>query len=108
MNFSEYQEMTRRTAGEFNSESEELIAWSMGIGGEAGEIVEYVKKVVFHGHKLDTEKLMFEIGDELYYLARLADLLGFSLEYVANENIEKLRSRYPYGFSTEASRNRAE
>jgi NTP pyrophosphatase (non-canonical NTP hydrolase) len=106
MNFNDYQQKTRRTAGEFESDSEELIAWSMGIGGEAGEIVDYVKKVIFHGHTFDTRALIKEIGDEMYYLARLSDLLGYPFEEVAKINIQKLEKRYPDGFSEERSVNR--
>lgn len=108
VDFNTYQELTGRTAGKFESQSEELVAWTMGVGGESGEIVDYVKKVIFHGHPLDREKLKLEIGDNLYYLARLANLLNYSLEEVAKANIEKLKKRYPEGFSTERSVNRAD
>ncbi|WEG14136.1 nucleoside triphosphate pyrophosphohydrolase family protein [Pullulanibacillus sp. KACC 23026] len=108
MKLNDYQKMTERTAGAFSNKKEELVAWSMGIGGEAGEVVDGVKKVMFHGHELDPQKLMLELGDVMFYVARMANALGYTLEQVATANIEKLMKRYPNGFSTEASINRTE
>lgn len=106
MNFNEYQQETLRTAGKFKNEIEELVAWTMGIAGETGEFVDGVKKTLFHGHDLNREEKAKELGDILYYVARAAEVLGYSLEEIAVINIEKLKKRYPDGFSFEASRNR--
>jgi len=80
----------------------------MGLAGETGEVVDYLKKCVFHGHDLDKEKLTKELGDVLWYLARIADDCSISLEQIMIENIEKLKRRYPEGFSVERSVNRDE
>lgn len=106
MNFNEYQKATERTAGKFHNLEEELVAWSMGIAGEAGEYVDGIKKYVFHGHQLDQIAQAHELGDLLFYIARSAAALGFTLSDVAAANLEKLHKRYPEGFSTEASKNR--
>lgn len=106
MDFNKYQLETRRTAGNFESKTEELIAWSLGIAGESGEFVDSVKKTIFHGHDLNPEEKAKELGDILYYVARAAEVLGYSLEEIAVMNIEKLKKRYPDGFSFEASKNR--
>jgi NTP pyrophosphatase (non-canonical NTP hydrolase) len=110
MNFNEYQEATGRTAGEFDDIQTEIIAWSMGIGGEAGEVVDAVKKVAFHGHHINDheEDIAYELGDLLFYIARMANVLGYNLSEIADMNIEKLKKRYPEGFSTERSVNRDE
>jgi NTP pyrophosphatase (non-canonical NTP hydrolase) len=76
---------------------------------EAGELYGKVKKVVYHGHPLDDAmraKMIEEAGDVLWYLDRAMDRIGVKLEDVAARNIEKLRRRYPDGFTKEASRNR--
>jgi NTP pyrophosphatase (non-canonical NTP hydrolase) len=108
MNFNEYQQETKRTAPQVPVDEEVnlLVNFALGTAGEGGEIADYIKKVVFHGHPLDKTKLANELGDELWYIARLADLLGFTLEEIAAMNVEKLRKRYPNGFSEEDSRNR--
>jgi len=108
MSANEYQYLTRRTAGVHKDPAIGLVNWSMGLAGEVGEVVDYLKKVVFHGHPLDKEKLTKELGDALWYLARIADDCKIPLDVVMYENIEKLRKRYPEGFSTERSVNRVE
>lgn len=96
-----YQRLTRRTAGDTS-----LAVLALGIAGEAGEVADTVKKHVGHGHPLDFDHLAEELGDLLWYVAALADAVGASLSDIANFNVEKLRRRYPDGFSTERSLNR--
>lgn len=79
---------------------------AMGLAGEAGEVVDLLKKHLYHGHSLDRDKLTKELGDCLWYLAVLAHLNGVDLADVAAANVVKLRARYPDGFSEERSRNR--
>ncbi|WP_267897401.1 MazG nucleotide pyrophosphohydrolase domain-containing protein [Peribacillus glennii] len=71
-------------------------------------MVEDMKKVAFHGHELDKENLAYELGDLMFYIARMAEALGYSLSQITTMNIEKLMKRYPVGFSKEASINRSE
>ena len=78
----------------------------MGLNGEAGEAIEIVKKYEFQGHKLDTRKLIEELGDALWYIAECAEALGYSLEDIAEFNLNKLNERYPNGYSDERSVNR--
>lgn len=74
----------------------------MGLTGEAGEVCDLLKKVVFHGKPLDADvraKLLLEMGDVLWYLAHAATTLGVTLDDVANANAAKLRARFPDGFT---------
>lgn len=71
--------------------------WAMGLAGESGEYVDAVKKAVFHG-KDDESKQLLELGDVLFYVAAAAQDRGWSLEYVALMNQEKLDARYPNGW----------
>lgn len=69
---NQYQELSRRTAP-VNMSLTNIV---MGLVGEGGEIVDLIKKQVFHNHPADTDfkvKLEREIGDYLWYLARLLD-----------------------------------
>lgn len=106
MNIDDYQRETRKTAGKHKNIHEEIVNWSLGLGGETGEVQDIIKKVVFHGHELDVERIGEELGDSLYYHARLADSLGLSLGKILKDNLEKLNKRYPDGFSSERSINR--
>jgi NTP pyrophosphatase (non-canonical NTP hydrolase) len=111
MNANDYQRLAGRTliaAPDFDiAPAEVLIAWNaLGLAGEAGEVVDLVKKGVFHQHGLDRDKLSKELGDVLWYVAALCSTLNLSLSEVMEANIEKLRRRYPEGYSAEASRTR--
>ncbi len=98
MNFSEFQSEAVRTS---SKSPMEIIA--LGITGEAGEVADLVKKFVGHGHPFDLAKMESELGDVLWYIAAMCDNIGINLENVAIKNIQKLKKRYPEGFSTAAS-----
>lgn len=87
-----------------------MIVWNgMGLAGEAGEVADEIKKAIFHRHGLAPEtvsKLKKELGDVLWYVAALCTNLGLSIEDVMEENITKLKQRYPDGYSSEASISR--
>jgi NTP pyrophosphatase (non-canonical NTP hydrolase) len=108
MELDEYQRLAIRTAGHRESVEKVLTYTALGLTGESGEVAEIIKKAFYHGHPLDKEALHKELGDVLWYLAVMADGLGFSLDQIARENIEKLRARYPEGFSEVRSVNRRE
>ena len=116
MNFAEYQEQAARTLRrahpdhpDFEARREHNIAvMGLGIAGEAGEVADYLKKVLGHGHEFDLAKLVKELGDVLWYVAALATMHGMRLEDVAGLNILKLRERYPEGFSEAASQARVD
>jgi NTP pyrophosphatase (non-canonical NTP hydrolase) len=78
-----------------------------GIAGESGELVDMVKKHLFHGHDLDINHLLLEIGDVMYYLCWLCQLLNLDFYEVCYANMDKLNARYPDGFDSERSQHRA-
>ena len=43
------------------------------------------------------------IGDTLWYLAMLCNLEGWKLSDIMEENIAKLKARFPEGFTEEAA-----
>jgi len=69
----------------------------IGMCGEAGELANKYKKILrnrdFLFGRQNREILVDELGDVLWYVAAVAIELGYSLEEVANLNIEKLRAR---------------
>lgn len=108
MNFQEYQAEVKRTVNFTGTETEIVSNMCMGITGETGELVDYIKKVLYHGHKYDREKITYEAGDILWYLTALLNKVEISLEEVVNCNKIKLRKRYPNGFDSERSKSRDE
>lgn len=83
-----------------------LLTAAIGLGSEAGEFQEIVKKIIFQGKSL-TEEVAFhmkrELGDICWYLANAANALDLSLEDIMEENIRKLETRYPNGFEVARS-----
>ena len=63
-------------------------------------------KILGHGHELDRDKVIKELGDVLWYIAAIASFLHVPLDEIAQRNIDKLAARYPEGFSNERSINR--
>lgn len=108
MNFLEYQALAMRTAPATMPLEAALNMGGLGLAGEAGEVVDILKKHLHHGHPLDAAKVSKELGDVLWYVALIADRCGLNLNDVAKENVEKLKRRYPAGFSSAASINRSE
>ena len=79
---------------------------AMGLNGEAGEVIDILKKHIFQGHNFDKDHFIEEVGDCAWYIAQIADALGVSLQEIFLRNIEKLKSRYPDGFDKARSINR--
>ncbi len=104
--FEDYQQAAKRTLNSKPADIYQLANLGMGLAGEAGEVCDYLKKVVFHGHQADRDKVCDELGDVLWYLANLASAFNLSLDLVAENNVEKLKKRYPQGFEEVRSQKR--
>jgi NTP pyrophosphatase (non-canonical NTP hydrolase) len=101
-----YQKFVASTSGaykELTKDDGRIAAAALGLVGEAGEASEVIKKGLFHGHGIKTEELHKELGDVLWYVAELCNASGTTLEAVIQGNMEKLKRRYPNGFSAERS-----
>ena len=98
MTFDEFQELAARTDGQTDNR-DRLMNCVLGLAGEAGEVVELLKKKMYHGKAVTIEQFVDEASDCLWYLAGLARSLGVSLDYVARHNVAKLQARYPDGFT---------
>ena len=86
-----------------------MVLWNaLGLAGEAGEVAEVVKKGILHQHGLDRDRLKNELGDVLWYAAALCTRLGLDMGAVMQANIDKLRERYPDGFSAKDSQRRVD
>lgn len=75
---------------------ERLMLSGMGLGGEAGEVLDHCKKVAFHGKAMDVDKLVEEMGDVLWYYALMLHTYGLSLDTIMERNVHKLCARYPH------------
>ncbi len=108
MTINEYQKLAMTTLNPDLDRKDILINGVMGLCGESGEVIDIVKKHLAQGHELDKEKIIKELGDVAWYMAEIATVLDVELEDVLVQNIEKLKKRYPEGFSIEKSIHRDE
>ena len=107
MTINEYQTAALRTAQTDKLTANELLLnAALGLCGESGEVADLVKKHRFQGHDLDFEHIAKELGDVAWYLAVGAYAIGFDLESIFRMNKEKLKARYPDGFSVDRSLHR--
>jgi len=101
----EYQELCKATAKKFESAEKEILTWGLGIAGEAGDVASCIKKTFAHDNDQKTG-IRENIGDALWYAAMICNFFEWDMQEVLDENIEKLRKRYPEGFTIQdAKRN---
>lgn len=66
---------------------------ALGLAAEAGEIANIIKKKMRGDGKIDEAKLVSEIGDALWYIQQIATDMHIRLDYIAQENLKKLKDR---------------
>lgn len=91
---NDYQAAAMRTAKRM-SEDADLMHAALGLAGEAGEFADCAKKYLVYAKPFDRENAIEEVGDILWFCALACSTLGIDLATVAQQNIEKLRLRYP-------------
>ncbi len=100
LTFREYQERAGDTA-RYPGAGHNPIYPTLGLAGEAGEVAEKVKKVLRdNGGQFDAPAVAAikkELGDVLWYVARLAAELGLDMDEIAAENLAKLAARKQHG-----------
>jgi NTP pyrophosphatase (non-canonical NTP hydrolase) len=102
MTLDEYQDQ----ATQFAFYKGSVIYPTLGLAGEAGEVAEKIKKLMrddnldFTNEDLEeyltdeqVHDIALELSDVLWYLANLANDIGYSLEDIADINLHKLHSR---------------
>lgn len=89
----EYEEwIFERWGGSLTTEKARITA-ALGLAGEAGEVIELIKKAHRSDKPIDRNKLVLELGDVLHYVTVLALQNGFGLEDLMVANKEKLLKR---------------
>ena len=84
----------------------ELLHAAIGIAGEAGELLDAVRKHVFEGEPLDRENVIEELGDLCFYLEAAFQVVGVSREEIEQHNQAKLSKRYEGGYSDQQAQER--
>jgi NTP pyrophosphatase (non-canonical NTP hydrolase) len=74
-----------------------------GVAGEAGELLDAIKKHVVYNKPLDRVNAVEELGDLEFYMEGLRQGLGITREETISANIAKLSIRYAGNTYTDAA-----
>lgn len=102
MNLNDYQKLAARTIPADKDKTLRVAEFTLALVEEAAESAGILKKVLYHHHPLTQEKFIHlkeELGDTLWHIAALATEHGMTLDEIARFNIDKLKTRYPAGFT---------
>jgi len=94
----QYQKECLKTAKHFEDRKAELSNWGLGVAGEAGDLAGCIKKVLYHDDKQE-QGIRENVGDTMWYIAMICNHFDWNLEEILAENVAKLKTRYPQGFS---------
>lgn len=107
MTGNEYQELASRTIRDDIGVEDNIMHALHGMVGEVGELHSIYQKY-YQGHPFNSEHLKKELGDLLWFIAEYCTANDWNLEDIMQMNIDKLKARYPEGFSEDKSLNRKE
>lgn len=107
MDMNEYQQAAARTIRKDLVREQVHFHALHGMVAEVGELNGLYQKT-YQGHEFDPEHMKKELGDLLWFIAEYCTSMDWTLEDVARMNIDKLKARYPDGFSADRSLHRKE
>lgn len=99
MDLEQYEQETRRFWADSVDWADQVAHACLGLASESGEVLDIIKKAHYSPRQdvmkiIDREHLREELGDQLFYLVRLAKLFGIPLNEIPIYNILKLGGRY--------------
>lgn len=90
-------------------EKADLLHMAVGVSGEAGELLDAVKKAVIYNKEMDLENIIEELGDLEFYMSKIRQIVGVTREEILQRNIDKLSVRYAKGkYSNDQAQERAD
>ncbi|MDO8516597.1 MAG: nucleoside triphosphate pyrophosphohydrolase family protein [Nanoarchaeota archaeon] len=105
MNLKEYQEFCKLTAKKFENPELEIATWGLGIAGEAGDVASCIKKTFAHKNDIK-DGIKENLGDTLWYSAMICNFFGWDFNEILEQNVSKLKARYPEGFTIENAKRK--
>lgn len=108
----EFSKMVSHLFKEMENETSSLLHAAVGISGEAGELLDAVKKTWIYNKPLDVQNVIEELGDLFFYAEKILLMLGLTAEQVKLWNMYKLQhapnARFKYGYTDKAAQIRAD
>lgn len=81
---------------------------AVGVAGEAGELLDAIKRGAIYKKKYDVDNIEEELGDLEFFMERIRQIFGLTRENIIKRNIAKLSARYEKGYSNQAAHERAD
>lgn len=104
-----YAEFVATLAKNMPTKTLDILHAAVGISGEAGELLDAVKKHWAYERPLDRDNAIIELGDMFYYATLMMVLLDTTFDEVLQKNANKLDKRYAnLTYSNEAATARAD
>lgn len=104
----DYAEFVGTLSKDMGSTEADMMHMAVGISGEAGELLDAVKKVWVYNKQLDRTNIIEELGDLEFYMQGLRLLVGATREEVLEANYQKLMVRYQGAYSDEKAQERVD
>lgn len=95
-------------AANITADEADMLHMAVGISGEAGELLDAIKKATIYKKPIDRDNVVEELGDLEFYMEGLRQNLGITREETLAQNIAKLSVRYADGYSDQAAQQRAD
>lgn len=91
------------------SEKAHIIHMGMGVAGEAGELIDAIKKYTMYNKTVDMENIIEELGDIEFYMEGIRQAFGITRDQTIEANMYKLDKRYHKGgYSDQQAQERAD
>lgn len=103
-----YPQFVQSRTKDLDSDTLNMLHMAVGISGEAGELLDAIKKVWVYGKEPDWGNIREELGDLLFYIQGLANILGDNIDDLIESNMTKLTKRYPTGYTDADAIERAD
>lgn len=106
MDIKNYQEKSKRTLSNLNTNLEDNLHMSLGLTTEAAEIADVFKKKLAYNKDIDWVNIKEELGDLMFYVVNMCNINNWNIEDILENNINKLKVRYPDKFTENNALNR--
>lgn len=106
MNIEEFQKQSLRTLLASGDTLTDNIHMVLGMITESSEIADVYKKKIAYQKDIDEINVKEEIGDLLHYVVNFCSINNWDLATIMQNNVDKLKIRYPEKFTEENALNR--
>lgn len=106
LNLETYQSEAARTFLTTGDKNLDILHCLVGMQTELGELTDPFKKGIYYGKEVDMVNVAEELADMMWYAVNLARLTNIDLQNALQNNIDKLKKRFPEKFTKEDAINR--